>query len=305
MDDGLVGSIRRGAQILWKAYRLWLRHDCMDLSAAFAYHTLQSLFPALLIALALASRWLGGDRLLMEKLLNLLFQWIPVSSHALVADAFMRFLRQGTGAGLVGFGLLLFSANNIYLSLQRGADRIWWNRPHGLETLSARDVVLRFLRLRLKAFALLLLIGPLLVLDQWVGKIRFLGIRFFYNLIDPGMPQALRGAGSVSVGLDLLLSIMTAILVILLLLWWLPSSPIALRPLLPAAILVGIAITVLNMLLGRTLLLIGLRFQAYGVVGAILLLSLWVWLVGVIFYYGQCLAVVLGRVSRGRRSALL
>jgi membrane protein len=34
------------------------------------------------------------------------------------------------------------------------------------------------------------------------------------------------------------------------------------------------------------------RFQAYGVVGGILLLTLYVWLVGVVIYYCQCFSLV-------------
>ena len=55
--------------------------------------------------------------------------------------------------------------------------------------------------------------------------------------------------------------------------------------------------------MGRTLLLLGLRFQTYGVVGGVLVLTLWVWLVGVILYYGQCLSVVLALQKPGGRSA--
>ena len=88
------------------------------------------------------------------------------------------------------------------------------------------------------------------------------------------------------------------------LLWWLPSRRVPWRPLVPAAAFSGTAITLLNLILGRSLLALGLRFQAYGVVGGILLLSLWVWIVGALLYYGHCLAVVLARRSPGRRSAL-
>ena len=92
--------VRRLVRPLWHAYLLWLRTDCIDLSAAFAYHTLQSIFPALLIGLSLASRWLGNDRQLLERLLHLLQQVIPASSQPVVVDALTRFLRQGFGAGV-------------------------------------------------------------------------------------------------------------------------------------------------------------------------------------------------------------
>jgi membrane protein len=71
----------------------------------------------------------------------------------------------------------------------------------------------------------------------------------------------------------------------------------------PGALLIGGSLTFLNLALGRVLVTLGVRFQAYGLVGGILVLSLWVWLVGVILYYGQCLCVVLDRRPRVRIGA--
>ncbi len=164
-------------------------------------------------------------------------------------------------------------------------------------------MVVRFILLRLKAFVLLLLIGPLLIVDQWISSFRYLGYGFVHSFVDPLLPAWLQAGGSVSFGLDMLISLSIATLVTLLLLWWLPSRRIPMGPLIPAAFFIACLITALNLLLGRSLLQLGLRFQAYGVVGAILLFSLWVWIVGVLLYYGHCLAVVLAGPSRGRRSA--
>lgn len=288
--------------MLWHAYLLWLRTDCIDLSAAFAYHTLQSFFPALLIGLSVASRWLGRDRDLLDRLLHLIEQIIPNASQPVVAETLTRFLQQGVGAGLLGFLLLAFSANNMYLSLQRGADRLWWNRPYDFESLNPRKLVVRFVTLRLKAFLLLLFVGPLIVLDQWISNIRFIGFNFVRSWIDPLLPAMLRPGVSVSFGLDFAISLAIAILVTLALLWWLPSRRIPIAPLMPAAALVGSAITLLNLLLGRSLLALGLRFQAYGVVGCILLFTLWIWILGALLYYGHCFALVRSRSLPGRRS---
>jgi membrane protein len=288
--------------MLWHSYLLWLRTDCIDLSAAFAYYTLQSFFPALLIGLSLASRWLGRDRDLLDQLLHLIGQIIPISFQPVVEETLTRFLRQGVGAGLLGFLLLVFSANNIYLSLQRGADRLWWNRPLDIESLTARQVVVRFITLRLKALLLLFFVGPLIVLDQWISNIRFLSFNFVRSWIDPLLPAFLRAGVSVSLGLDISISLVIAMLVSLALLWWLPSRRIPLAPLVPAAALAGSGITLLNLVLGRSLFALGLRFQAYGVVGCILLFTLWIWFLGAILYYGHCFAVVRSRRLHGRRS---
>lgn len=291
--------------LFWRAYRLWLRTDCIDLSAAFAYHTLQSIFPALLIGLSLASRWLGDDNQALDRLLHLLAQVIPASAQPVLEETLTRFVRQGAGAGWLGFVLLLLAANNIYLSLQRGADRLWWNRPFEEPNLGWKPVVLRFVVLRLKAFVLLLLVGPLLIVDQWISSFRYVGFGFVRTCVDPWLPALLRAGGSVSFGLDVAISLLIATLIMFLLLLWLPSRRIPLRPLLPAALFCALLLTALNLLLGRSLLQLGLRFQAYGLVGGILLFSFWVWMAGVLLYYGHCLAVVLASRSLGRRSALL
>ena len=76
---GRIQVAWRLPRLFWRAYRLWDREDCIDLSAAFAYHTLQSLFPILLIALGVASRILGRVDGLTDNLLQLAEQFLPSS----------------------------------------------------------------------------------------------------------------------------------------------------------------------------------------------------------------------------------
>jgi membrane protein len=288
----------------WHAYLLWLRADCGDLSAAFAYHTLQSFFPALLIVLALASRFLGRHQYLLDGLLSQVAQILPPSSLPIFEATLNRFTRQGFGAGVLGVLLLALSASSIYLTLQRGADRLWWNRPFGFDGLSASQVVRRFIGLRLKAFFLLLLVGMLLVLDQLISNIRYLGSSMVRGWLLGWVPPPWLEILSVTRRADQGLSLLITFIVILGLLWLLPSRRVPLRPLVPGALLASFSITLLNHLLGRSLVILGLRFQAYGVVGGVLVLTLWVWLVGVILYYAQCLSVVLADRPAGGHSTL-
>lgn len=287
------------------AGRLWLRHDCVDLSAAFAYHTLQSFFPALLIVLSLLSRFLGRDEDLLLRLMGLVSQILPPSQMPWFELTVERFTRQGLGAGLIGAYLLVLSANNIYLTLQRGADRLWWNRPFDLSPLPWRQLISRFILLRMKAFVLLLLAAALVVADQLISHLRFFGFKILRQWLVDVLPGSLHWLVNVSASADLLVSLMIGCLMALLLLWLLPSRRIRLRPLLLPAMLVGISLTFLNLLLSRVLIILGIRFQAYGVVGGVLILSLWIWLMGVILYYGECLGVVMARSRSGGASALV
>ena len=142
----LKGRRWRLPRLLWRAYRLWDREDCIDLSAAFAYHSLQSLFPILLIALGVASRVLGRVDGLTDNLMGLAEQVLPPSVLPLVSSTLTKLYRQGTGAGVVGAVFLLISATNAYLSLQRGADRLWGFRPILQPPATWVQPVLRFIR---------------------------------------------------------------------------------------------------------------------------------------------------------------
>ena len=287
----------------WRAYKLWLRLDCVDLSAAFAYHGLQSLFPMVLIAMSLASKLLGRDEGLYERLIDLVSEVLPASVMPVFSATLSAFLRQGFGAGVLGVVVLVLTASNAYLTLQRGADRLWWNRPFGFEGLSWTALVWRYLQLRLKAFGLVSLFALLIVVDQAFTNMRLLGSSGLRQWALALWPWAEQFQQPVYWGLDLVIALALAIGASLLLLWVLPSRRIPWRPLIPGALLIGGSLTFLNLVLGRVLVTLGVRFQAYGLVGGILVLSLWVWLVGVILYYGQCLCVVLDRRPRVRMGA--
>ena len=297
-------SLRRLLRLFWLSGQLWLRLDCVDLSAAFAYHALQSVLPALLIALSVAARILGRDDGLIESLLEAGERWLPASAIAAFQVVVERFLQQGLGAGLFGVAVLLLTASNAYLTLQRGADRIWWRRPLQGRRLPWRQLVVRYVRLRLKGMSWVVLMGLFIALDQLISSWRLLGSLDLRTALLQVLPQSLVWQRPVTLGLDLLVSLLLTFAGSLLFLWWLPSRRLPWRPLIPGAALCSLALTLLNLLLGRVLLALGLRFQAYGVVGGILVLTLWVWLVGVILYYAQCFSFVFAARRPDRRSLL-
>ena len=117
--------IRRFVRSLWKAYLRWADADCVDLSAAFAYYTLQSIFPILLITLSVASWLLGRQQNLDDQIISYASGLLPPTAVSIVKQTTEKLVQQGFGAGLLGAGVLLVTAGNAYLTLQRGADRLW------------------------------------------------------------------------------------------------------------------------------------------------------------------------------------
>ena len=287
----LVGS-------LWYAYRRWSRCDCVDLSAAFAYYTLQSFFPILLISLSVASWFLGTQQGLDQQIIILASQVLPPSVVELVETTLIKLVNQGFGAGLLGAMFLLITAGNAYLTLQRGSDRLWEDAlPTKKSATPFRLQAFRFIRNRVEAFFVVILVGFLMVIDEISSYIRMIPVAVWTDLknTSPDIAATLDKIPLVEVG-QFVFPLISFTLIALLLQGLVPSRRIPLRPLIPGSLMIGTLLTILNSAVSRTILSLGSRFQAYGIISGVLVLTLWIWIVGLIIYFGQCWSAVL--VSR-------
>ncbi len=292
--------MRRRARIrwivvsLWRASQRWVSHECVDLSAAFAYFTLQSIFPLLLIALSVFANVIGkADSL--DYLFSSLSPVLPPSALDLVETTLRGLVDQGFGAGLFGVVVLLVTASNAFLTLQRGADRLWeeW-MPSPTQSQSFSFQAIQFIRSRLEAFMIVLLLASLLLVEQVVVGFRQLPDELLATLqqFAPELSLVLRTGPVTRLGQILVPTLFLSLLA-LLLQRVLPSRRVPLRPLIPGSLLIGFSLTILNSVLSLSIISLGNRYQAYGVIGGVLVLTLWVWLVGLILYFGQCWSVEL------------
>ena len=288
---------------LWGACERWSKSDCIDLSAAFAYYTLQSFFPILLISLSIASWFLGKQEGLDQQIISIAAQILPPSVVELVETTLFKLIDQGFGAGILGAMFLLFTAGNAYLSLQRGSDRLWEDElPSRRINSDWQEQASRFLRNRIEAFLIVFFIGFLMVLDQISANLRMIPTTVLENITNSSnyFSEFIIKLPLLQVG-QFALPLVGFSLMALLLQALLPSRKVPLRPLIPGSILIGIGLTTLNLAVSKSILSLGARFQAYGFIGGFLVLTLWVWLLGVILYFGQCWSVVIASMSLTRR----
>ncbi len=288
---------------LWGACERWSKSDCIDLSAAFAYYTLQSFFPILLISLSVASWFLGKQEGLDQKIISVAAQLLPPSVVELVETTLFKLIDQGFGAGILGAMFLLFTAGNAYLSLQRGSDRLWEDElPSRRINSDWQEQASRFLRNRIEAFLIVFFIGFLMVLDQISANVRMIPTTVLEKISNSSnlFSEFIIKLPLLQVG-QFALPLLGFSLMALLLQALLPSRKVPLRPLLPGSILIGIGLTTLNLAVSKSILSLGARFQAYGFIGGFLVLTLWVWLLGVILYFGQCWSVVIASMSLTNR----
>ena len=284
---------------LWGACERWSKSDCIDLSAAFAYYTLQSFFPILLISLSIASWFLGKQDGLDQQIISVAAQILPPSVVELVETTLFKLIDQGFGAGILGAMFLLFTAGNAYLSLQRGSDRLWEDELPSRRINSAwQEQASRFLRNRIEAFLVVFFIGFLMVLDQISANLRMIPTTVLEKISNSSnfISEFIIKLPLLQVG-QFALPLVGFSLMALLLQALLPSRKVPLRPLIPGSILIGIGLTTLNLAVSKSILSLGARFQAYGFIGGFLVLTLWVWLLGVVLYFGQCWSVVIASMS--------
>ena len=284
---------------LWGACERWSKSDCIDLSAAFAYYTLQSFFPILLISLSIASWFLGKQDGLDQQIISVAAQILPPSVVELVETTLFKLIDQGFGAGILGAMFLLFTAGNAYLSLQRGSDRLWEDQLPSRRINSAwQEQASRFLRNRIEAFLVVFFIGFLMVLDQISANLRMIPTTVLEKISNSSnfISEFIIKLPLLQVG-QFALPLVGFSLMALLLQALLPSRKVPLKPLIPGSILIGIGLTTLNLAVSKSILSLGTRFQAYGFIGGFLVLTLWVWLLGVILYFGQCWSVALASMA--------
>ena len=284
---------------LWGACERWSKSDCIDLSAAFAYYTLQSFFPILLISLSIASWFLGKQEGLDQQIISIAAQILPPSVVELVETTLFKLIDQGFGAGILGAMFLLFTAGNAYLSLQRGSDRLWEDELPSRRINSAwQEQASRFLRNRIEAFLVVFFIGFLMVLDQISANLRMIPTTVLEKISNSSnfISEFIIKLPLLQVG-QFALPLVGFSLMALLLQALLPSRKVPLKPLIPGSILIGIGLTTLNLAVSKSILSLGTRFQAYGFIGGFLVLTLWVWLLGVVLYFGQCWSVVIASMS--------
>ena len=272
---------------LWGACERWSKSDCIDLSAAFAYYTLQSFFPILLISLSIASWFLGKQDGLDQQIISVAAQILPPSVVELVETTLFKLIDQGFGAGILGAMFLLFTAGNAYLSLQRGSDRLWEDELPSRRINSAwQEQASRFLRNRIEAFLVVFFIGFLMVLDQISANLRMIPTTVLEKISNSSnfISEFIIKLPLLQVG-QFALPLVGFSLMALLLQALLPSRKVPLKPLIPGSILIGIGLTTLNLAVSKSILSLGTRFQAYGFIGGFLVLTLWVWLLGVVLYF--------------------
>ncbi len=263
----------------------WYDDDGALLAAAMAYYALLSLFPLLLILLAVAGlvlHYSSGAQDAQQQLIALVAQNTTAGlAHSLeVVLAEVRV--KAMVGGPLGLAALLLAAVGVFARLEQAFNRIW--KVERRETKGILAALRNVFFHRLRAFAMLLAVGLLLVAALVAGMA---------NSAVRSLAEDLPHGATLWHGIETLLSLALSWLLFTLIYKVLPRASVGWGE---AAQGAGVAAALWEInRQALAALVIAERYSVYGIVGSIIVLLLWVYLASSILFLGAEYVQTVGR----------
>ena len=260
--------------LLKETVRKWNADNCIRLGASLSYYTLLSLFPLILVVLAIVRVVLANSDAARDAILTALS-----SVTGGFRDDFLTALNAAAktrrASGVIGTITLVLGASWVFGELASAFDIIWDVKP------PASGGPLELLRRTFFSFALVLAVAFLLLVSMVVNAALTVITAFTARL-----PGGVVVATTVQIAITLcLLTVIFALLF-----RYLPRTHVAWRDVWIGAVLTAITWSVLQFAISYYIALSS--YKNYGPVGSILALVVWVYLSSqVVFLGGEFTAV--------------
>jgi membrane protein len=252
----------------------WTEDRVPRLGAALAYYTIFSLAPLIIIATVIAGSVWGGQAAAQARLVAQISQYIGNGGAELVNNMVEAArLPRAAGNLTIGVGavILLFGALAVFGQLQDAFDTIWEVRPN------PHGNWMRMLRNRLLSFAMLVVVGFLLLVSFVVNTV--------LNAVGGYLETRIANYGLFSAVANGLLPLVFTAVLFTLMFKVLPNVQLAWRDVWPGALLTALLFSLGQWALGRYLGSTGLG-SAYGAAGSVLLMLAWVYVSAQILFWG-------------------
>ena len=266
------------AEMLRESWREFWNDDAEQLGAALAYYAMFSIFPLLILTLAavgFALRYKSAAINAQQQILQAAEQtFSPQFSETLRQT--LEIIQAGAGAA-TGAGLLalIIAASSVFQQLKNSFRKIW--RVPKSPQPSMHHYILNLIRARLLAAAMMLAIAPLLLISLAMTALTRQLARALSHL------PVIGDVTGYLIGLGATLALNTLILALLF--KYLPGIKIKWSDVLPGAALTALLWEVLKRFL--TFYIAHSRYAgAYGIVGAMLVLMLWIYFSGQTLFFG-------------------
>lgn len=272
-------------QLILQTILKWQRDECLEMGASLAYYALFSLFPILLVALSVLGMILGPESNYYLQIISVAENVLPEGPFTMVQDTLLNLNRSSVGAGIVGFGLLFLTASKIFDALNRSVDKIWLVHKEVPDDAGVRYHAFRFIKDKILAF-LLVLSTVFVFLSSMLSN---LAIKIIMTILTKFEEEVtwieldnLLLIKSLQIGISYLL-ITTAILALFKIL---PSTRLKWFDIIPGSLFTAASLMLLQNSVSGGIIRIGENYKAYGVIGNVMVLLLWIYLIFQVFFIG-------------------
>lgn len=281
-----MSPLRTGWRLIELTIEKWNSAKIAWLSAALAYYTLFSLAPTLIIITALGGSLFGREFVqghIIERVARLMGQSTASAIQEMIdAGQTVSF---GSIHSLIGLGILLFAAANVFGNLKETLNEIWEAKPRELHW------VLRYIIARALSMLMVLVIGVILLALVLVDV----------TLVKFGRLLAEYVPAFSSLGLWRLANFLASFVVISLLFAliykYLPDTPIRFADVWPGACISSLLFTVgkslIGLYLGKSQLV-----SVFGAASSFVVILVWVYYSVQILFLGAAFSFQYSRLRR-------
>ncbi len=290
----------RPSQVILQTVLKWQRDNCLDMGASLAYYALFSLFPICLVILSIVGRLLGPESDYYTQLTDLAQNVLPGQSLKLFKQALTNLSESSFSAGIIGFGILILTASRIFDALNQNVNKIWSSVHKRPEVNGVKAHAFTFIRNKIFAFLLMLSTVVVFLLSMFANLASRIAITILEDFeqtitwisIDK---LALITALQTGISYFLITSVILTLFKVL--------PPVRLRwwDIFPGALITAAAMMGLQNAVGNGIIRIGENLQAYGVVGNVMVLLLWIYLIFQVFFIGCEFTFVFTYIFGSRR----
>lgn len=261
-------KLRDGISLVRQAFGDFFRDDAMTLGAALAFYTALSLAPLTVVVLWILSL-LGyhDQKELMAEVVRIVGPEAGKSFSSILESA-NREPDLGNLAGILGLGVLVFSASGVFGQLQHSLDRIWNVEPRPGQGIRG------WLRKRLLSLGMVGTIGFLLMASLIASALLSAFVGSFSSEDAPWLRVV-----------DLAVPFLVYTMLFALIFKLLPDVKISWRDVWAGSLVTAALFTVGKSLIGIYLGKSTLA-SAYGAAGSLVVLLLWVYYSSLIVFFG-------------------
>jgi membrane protein len=278
--EGIVNLKRDLVPLLKETVSEFQKDEAGQLGAALAYYAMFSIFPLLLLLIAglgFVLRYWDQAIDVQQQILAAVARNLSPQLSTTIADILSGVKSQAGGATVIGLITLLIGASGAFQQLDYSFNKIW-KVPTPTEPVGWVSTVLNTVRNKLFSFGMVLAVGFLLLVSMALSGASQALLQGF---------QDLPVIGSVAgFALGLALSLLLNIFVFALLFKFLPDTVVYWRDVWLGAVATALVWELGKYLLGWYIAQSGKTYSAYGAVGAVLVLMVWIYFSSQILFLG-------------------